>query len=76
MSLTASVRRFGHFADRFAGCFSRQPQRAVASQYLEGLFTRIDERDSEEEIGECYSLLVLLCQIRSCTDFNASMRLR
>jgi hypothetical protein len=34
----ALLDRFGAFMDGFSGCFSRAPQRAAASQYLEGLF--------------------------------------
>jgi len=31
------LRRFGAFADLFAGCFTRRPQREAASQYIEAL---------------------------------------
>ena len=31
------MRRFGEFADLFAGCFTRRPQREAASQYIEAL---------------------------------------
>ena len=50
-SARALLRRFGHFADRFAGCFSRQPQRAVASQYLEGLFNDSERKSMQAMHG-------------------------
>jgi SRSO17 transposase len=36
-SARALLRRFGEFADQFAGCFTRRPQREAASQYIEAL---------------------------------------
>lgn len=37
-SARAVLQRFGQFADQFAACFSRQPQREAASQYLAAIF--------------------------------------
>jgi SRSO17 transposase len=34
----ALLRRLGQFLDQFSACFSRQPQRDAASQYIDGLF--------------------------------------
>lgn len=34
----ALLRRLGQFLDTFSPCFSRRPQRAAASQYIDGLF--------------------------------------
>jgi SRSO17 transposase len=32
------LRRLGQFLDQFIACFSRQPQRDAATQYIDGLF--------------------------------------
>ncbi|MGH9240740.1 MAG: IS701 family transposase, partial [Vicinamibacterales bacterium] len=40
----ALLRRLGQFLDGFSACFSRQPQRDAASQYLDGLL-----KDSERK---------------------------
>ena len=37
-SARALLQRFGQFADQFARCFTRRPQRAAASQDLDALF--------------------------------------
>ncbi len=50
-SARALLRRFGAFADRFAGCFSRHPQRAAASQYLEGLFNDSERKSMQAMHG-------------------------
>jgi len=34
----ALLRRLGQFLDQFSACFSRQPQRDAATQYIDGLF--------------------------------------
>lgn len=34
----ALLRRLGQFLDQFSACFSRQPQREAATQYIDGLF--------------------------------------
>jgi len=43
--------RFGQFADRFADCFSRQPQRAAASQYLDALFNDSERKSMQAMHG-------------------------
>ena len=50
-SARALLRRFGTFADQFAGCFSRRPQRAAASQYLEGLFNDSERKSMQAMHG-------------------------
>lgn len=45
------MQRFGQFADQFAGCFSRQPQRAAASQYLEALFNDSERKSMQAMHG-------------------------
>jgi SRSO17 transposase len=45
------LRRFGAFADQFAECFSRQPQRAAASQYLEALFNDSERKSMQAMHG-------------------------
>ena len=47
----ALLRRFGQFADRFADCFSRQPQRAAAGQYLEALFIDSERKSMQAMHG-------------------------
>jgi SRSO17 transposase len=47
----AVLQRFGQFADQFAGCFSRQPQRAAASQYLEALFNDSERKSMQAMHG-------------------------
>jgi SRSO17 transposase len=50
-SARALLRRFGAFADQFAGCFSRQPQRMAASQYLEALFNDSERKSMQAMHG-------------------------
>ena len=50
-SARALLRRFGTFADQFAGGFSRRPQRAAASQYLEGLFNDSERKSMQAMHG-------------------------
>jgi SRSO17 transposase len=50
-SARALLQRFGAFADQFAGCFTRQPQRAAASQYLEGLFNDSERKSMQAMHG-------------------------
>jgi SRSO17 transposase len=37
-SARALLRRLGQFLEQFSVCFSRQPQRDAATQYIDGLF--------------------------------------
>jgi SRSO17 transposase len=50
-SARALLRRFGQFADRFAGGFSRQPQRDAASQYLDALFNDSERKSMQAMHG-------------------------
>jgi SRSO17 transposase len=45
------LQRFGQFADRFADGFSRQPQRAAASQYLDALFNDSERKSMQAMHG-------------------------
>jgi SRSO17 transposase len=45
------LRRFGQFADQFAGGFTRRPQREVASQYLEALFNDSERKSMQAMHG-------------------------
>jgi SRSO17 transposase len=47
----ALLKRFGEFADRFGGCFTRRPQRAAASQYLEALFNDSERKSMQAMHG-------------------------
>jgi SRSO17 transposase len=47
----ALLKRFGQFADRFAVCFSRRPQRAAAGQYLEALFNDSERKSMQAMHG-------------------------
>jgi len=47
----ALLRRFGQFADRFADCFTRRPQREAASQYLDGLFNDSERKSMQAMHG-------------------------
>jgi SRSO17 transposase len=47
----ALLKRFGAFMDRFSGCFSRRPQRAAATQYLEGLFNDSERKSMQAMHG-------------------------
>jgi SRSO17 transposase len=50
-SARALLRRFGQFADQFASCFTRQAQRAAASQYLDALFTDSERKSMQAMHG-------------------------
>jgi SRSO17 transposase len=50
-SARALLRRFGHFADRFADCFSRDTQRDAASQYLDALFNDSERKSMQAMHG-------------------------
>jgi SRSO17 transposase len=50
-SARALLRRFGQFADQFAGCFTRRPQREAASQYLEALFNDSERKSMQAMHG-------------------------
>jgi SRSO17 transposase len=50
-SARALLQRFGQFADQFAACFSRQPQRAVASQYLDAVFNDSERKSMQAMHG-------------------------
>ena len=45
------MQRFGQFADQFAGCFTRHPQREAASQYLEALFNDSERKSMQAMHG-------------------------
>ena len=47
----ALLRRLGQFLDGFSACFSRQAQRAAASQYLEGLFNDSERKSMQAMHG-------------------------
>jgi len=50
-SARALLRRFGQYADRFADCFSRSPQREAASQYLDALFNDSERKSMQAMHG-------------------------
>jgi SRSO17 transposase len=50
-SARALLRRFGQFADQFAGCFTRQAQRDAASHYLDALFTDSERKSMQAMHG-------------------------
>jgi SRSO17 transposase len=50
-SARALLRRFGTFMDTFSTCFSRAPQRAAATQYLEGLFNDSERKSMQAMHG-------------------------
>ncbi|MBI3263336.1 MAG: IS701 family transposase [Acidobacteria bacterium] len=50
-SARALLRRFGQFADQFADCFSRRPQREAASQYLDALFNDSERKSMQAMHG-------------------------
>jgi SRSO17 transposase len=50
-SARALLQRFGTFMDGFSACFSRRPQRAAASQYLEGLFNDSERKSIQAMHG-------------------------
>ena len=45
------LQRFGQFADQFAACFTRQPQREVASQYLAALLNDSERKSMQAMHG-------------------------
>jgi SRSO17 transposase len=47
----ALLKRFGTFMDGFSRCFSRRPQRAAATQYLEGLFNDSERKSMQAMHG-------------------------
>jgi SRSO17 transposase len=47
----ALLRRFGQFADHFAGCFNRQAQRTAASHYLDALFNDSERKSMQAMHG-------------------------
>jgi SRSO17 transposase len=47
----ALLKRFGTFMDAFSACFSRAPQRAAATQYLEGLFNDSERKSMQAMHG-------------------------
>ena len=47
----ALLRRLGQFLDGFSACFSRQPQRDAASQYLDGLFNDSERKSMQSMHG-------------------------
>ncbi len=50
-SARALLQRFGTFMDGFSACFSRAPQRAAASQYLEALFNDSERKSMQAMHG-------------------------
>lgn len=57
----ALLRRLGQFLDQFSVCFSRQPQRDAATQYIDGLFG-----DSERK-----SMQAMHGRLRDARDYQA-----
>jgi SRSO17 transposase len=47
----ALLRRLGLFLDGFSGCFSRQPQREAATQYIDGLFNDSERKSMQAMHG-------------------------
>jgi len=47
----ALLRRLGRYLDGFSACFSRQPQREAASQYLDGLFNDSERKSMQAMHG-------------------------
>ena len=47
----ALVRRLGQYLDGFSACFSRQPQRDAASQYLDGLLNDSERKSMQAMQG-------------------------
>ena len=47
----ALLRRLGQFLDGFSACFSRQPQRDAASQYLDGLLNDSERKSMQAMHG-------------------------
>jgi len=47
----ALLRRLGQFLDGFSGCFTRRPQVAAASRYLDGLFNDTERKSMQAMHG-------------------------
>jgi SRSO17 transposase len=47
----ALLRRLGQYLDGFSACFSRQPQRDTASQYIDGLFNDSERKSMQAMHG-------------------------
>lgn len=47
----ALLRRLGQFLDGFSACFSRQPQREAATQYIDGLFNDSERKSMQAMHG-------------------------
>ena len=47
----ARLQRLGQYLDGFSGCFSRQPQRDAASQYIDGLFNDSERKSMQAMHG-------------------------
>ena len=47
----ALLRRLGQYLDGFSACFSRQPQREAASQYLDGLLNDSERKSMQAMHG-------------------------
>lgn len=47
----ALLRRLGLFLDGFSACFSRQPQREAATQYIDGLFNDSERKSMQAMHG-------------------------
>ena len=47
----ALLRRLGLFLDGFSACFSRQPQRVAATQYIDGLFNDSERKSMQAMHG-------------------------
>ena len=47
----ALLRRLGQYLDGFSACFSRQPQRDAATQYLDGLFNDSERKSMQAMHG-------------------------
>jgi SRSO17 transposase len=47
----ALLRRLGQYLDGFSACFSRQPQRDAASQYVDGLFNDSERKSMQAMHG-------------------------
>lgn len=47
----ARLRRLGQFLDTFSDCFTRQPQRAAASRYLDALFNDSERKSMQAMHG-------------------------
>ena len=50
-SARALLRRLGQYLDDFSACFSRQPQRDAASQYIDGLFNDRERKSMQAMHG-------------------------